>query len=268
MDYLQRGSSHGIVVGGAPRSGTTLTQVLLDSHPDIACAPESYLLAPDLAFNEYLLARRFGLSPREIRRMELRSHSYVEFVDGCMRAYARRRGALLWAEKTPRNVLNLGWILDRFPEVVFVNVVRDPRAVVASLVRHRNILAVGGIPPAEGGAALTAAIERWRLSVSSALQFADHARVRTVRYEDLVVDPAAAMAPVLDAVGMEWADSMLEERRSARAAEGVADYRISRNAVGPLDRSRLRAWDDELCPEELAQIERACGELLGSHGYT
>ena len=34
----------GIIVLGAPRSGTTLTQRLLAAHPQIACPPETYLL--------------------------------------------------------------------------------------------------------------------------------------------------------------------------------------------------------------------------------
>ncbi|MCA9663328.1 MAG: sulfotransferase, partial [Myxococcales bacterium] len=36
------GRSPGIIVLGAPRSGTTLLRRLLDAHPNIACPPETY----------------------------------------------------------------------------------------------------------------------------------------------------------------------------------------------------------------------------------
>ena len=46
MNPPQRGSRL-IIVGGAARSGTTLLQNMLDSHPDICGAPEFHHL-PDL----------------------------------------------------------------------------------------------------------------------------------------------------------------------------------------------------------------------------
>ena len=41
------GGSRFIFVGGAPRSGTTLVQNMLDSHPDILGGPE-FIHIPDI----------------------------------------------------------------------------------------------------------------------------------------------------------------------------------------------------------------------------
>ena len=39
-------SRNHIVLGGCGRSGTTLARVILDSHPNICCGPESKIFLP------------------------------------------------------------------------------------------------------------------------------------------------------------------------------------------------------------------------------
>src|SRR6476469_627215 len=68
-----RSDSPGIVLGGALRSGTTLARVILDSHPQIACGPESQLFCG--RFEEYSLSRKFEVTRSAIRRLEQTSPS-------------------------------------------------------------------------------------------------------------------------------------------------------------------------------------------------
>jgi hypothetical protein len=53
-----------VIIGGCPRSGTTLLRVMLDSHPHIACGPENSLLAG--SFLPEKLAFKFDLPSDEI----------------------------------------------------------------------------------------------------------------------------------------------------------------------------------------------------------
>ena len=54
-----------IVIGGTPRSGTTLLRRILDRHPAICCGPESSILLPG-ALRLGPVAAGFGLSEDEL----------------------------------------------------------------------------------------------------------------------------------------------------------------------------------------------------------
>src|SRR2546428_34964 len=91
-----------VIVGGCQRSGTTLLRVILDSHPHIACGPESSLLTG--SFLPHKLAARFEMPLAEIRRLQAEASDHAEFVDKLLSRYAARHGKTRWAEKTPQNV--------------------------------------------------------------------------------------------------------------------------------------------------------------------
>ena len=81
-------------------------------------------------------------------------------------------------------------VFQLWPDAQFVNVIRDPRAAVASM------LPLGWDPPE---VALEASIANWELAVSRVDAFAGKLRpdqLLDVRYEDLVRDPG----PVLERV--------------------------------------------------------------------
>ncbi len=269
--YFDSSSSHGsrgIVVGGSPRSGTTLTRVMLDSHRAISCGPESYLFSPDFAFNEYTLGRRFDLRPTEIRRWERDSSTYEDFAARFMEVCAARQGKQVWAEKTPRNVLHLGWVLDRFPNVVFLHVLRDGRAVVNSLRTHpRFVTRAGRIVPTNVRNDLDGCIDRWLRAVTSGLEFRQHPRVVELRYEDLVESPRTALEPVLQRLGLDW-DPAVERHHEVRSANRDPNrFPNNQEATAPVDRGALEKWRTELSPEEVLQIESRGGTVLRLLGY-
>ena len=200
------------------RSGTTLARVILDSHPQIACGPESQLFCG--RFEEYALSRKFEIGRGAIRRMERTSPSFPEFVTRFLVAHAERDHAEFWAEKTPGNIHHVGWILERFPNVTFVHIVRDGRAVVNSIrtwPRHR--LVGGKLVPNETRRDVDDSIRMWLSAVEAGLNFSGHPRVVEVRYEDFVRDPEAAFTPILARLGLDWHPEMArphEARSSSR----------------------------------------------------
>lgn len=268
--YLGRGArsdATGLVVGGASRSGTTLFRVMLDTHPAVACGPESALFLPEL--NEGQLHRFYGVSRRDIRAIEQEADGFPQFAAAFLRRHAAREGKELWAEKTPRNVLNLGWILDRFPNVVFCHVVRDGRAVVNSLRTHPRFHLRGGRRVPTGIVNdLDRCIDQWLQEVGAGLRFDTHPRVVRVRYEDVVADAEAAFAPVLDELGLAWSPAMAEYhtvRSTGRSVEGLWQ---NPEAAEPLRDTSLDRWRTDLTADQVARIEERAGDMLAQLGYS
>jgi hypothetical protein len=266
LDETARSDAPGIVLGGAMRSGTTLARVILDSHPDIACGPETQLFC--CRFEEFGLARKFDVSRHTIRAMERESGHLPEFIERFLGNHARSEGAWLWAEKTPGNVHNVGWTLDRFPNVVFVHVIRDGRGVVNSIrtwPRHRY--AAGKLIPNTQDRDLDGCIDMWLRAVTAGLRFAGHPRVMELRYEDLVDDPESALTPVLARFDLRWDPQMSRHHEVRTPSRDPRKFPSVVEAAAPIDRAAAERWRRELTDEQILEIERRGREVLVRTGY-
>lgn len=95
------------------------------------------------------------------------------------------------SEKTPRNVLVFSELLSVFPTARFIHVVRDPRAVVASLLQVGKRQKKRGRKQGRGMDTATAAINHVKAHVCAGLAASAAApeRILTVVYEELVTNP-------------------------------------------------------------------------------
>ena len=161
-------SQRPVFVGGCPRSGTTLLRTMLNSHPELAIPQETRVLIDgyrrraewgDLALPENRLRVARWVVERKESRFRCLTEDADELVERMVaapptigsvlgagfRLYAERHGKPRWGEKRPSVVLNLDAVLAMFPDAQYVNIVRDPRAAVASRP-------VGGDPPPRAAA--------------------------------------------------------------------------------------------------------------------
>jgi hypothetical protein len=129
---------------------------------------------------------------------------------------ARAAGKLIVCEQTPRNVFYAQRLLDGMPNACIVHIVRDPRAVFASQKNRWQLRRLGAknVPVAElvrnwlNYHPLTMA-KLWVNATRAALELADHPRMRIVRFEDLITQPAAAVAGICEFLGVDFEPEML-----------------------------------------------------------
>jgi hypothetical protein len=131
-------------VGGAPRSGTTWLQYLLDSHADICCHGEG-LLMEHLAWPlDKMMAKRHHALEHKNRTVFGHSDGYP-LPEGeeteCLLGTAilleleRQCGGKTYraiGEKTPANVFFFPRAKRLFPHAKFIGIARDPRDVLSS----------------------------------------------------------------------------------------------------------------------------------------
>ena len=174
-----------------------------------------------------------------------------DVVAAVMASAAEARGKGRWGDKTPAHAQQLDTIAAEFPDARFVHVVRDPRGVVASLAR---------MPWATSSHGLNAFF--CAQQVKAVGRFAGE--VCTVRLEDLVADPAAALRRVLGFVRTDWDPAVLDH-----AAHGGGDdlppfpwFAEAARPVGaaaPEPRGLPPAW--------IRSIERSNAWTMREHGY-
>lgn len=132
-----------VFIVGYPRSGTTLIRVLLDSHPDLSIGPELKFIKrfikkfPD-NFDEFYqytqsAAIDFGFNENKLRGLFDKNKTWDQLMINWCSDYTATRGKKFWGEKTPQNYKYLPHLLEKFPNALFVYIVRNPFDVMASM---------------------------------------------------------------------------------------------------------------------------------------
>ncbi len=248
-----------VVIGGSPRSGTTLLRAILGRHPGIFAAPESTVFLQRIS-SPTDIAERLGWDATQIESWQRASRSQTEFVEHFAAEAARRSGKPVWAEKTPSNVLRFGFVRRRFPRAKLVHVIRDGRDVVCSL-RRQPFSKVDDASWNSAAAARRCALQ-WRTHVIAGLRFRGDPAYHEVRYEDLVRDPEPALRALLAFLGLPWSDTLL----TPAPDPGPPDP-FEPRAAGAIFDSSVGGWREKLSHEDRAAVRLLTGPLLEKLGY-
>jgi hypothetical protein len=279
-----------LIIGACPRSGTTLLRSLLDNHPDLAIPPETDFVLPAWrrraaygnlrdGANRRRLAewifctdgtggRRIrvkGLADKHVRRDDAiarvvaSSDTLGSLLAECFALYADSHGKARWGDKRPAYAGHIDAVFRLWPHAQFVNVVRDPRATVASIARlgwHRRRVAV------------PAATAMWEMSLQRVDRRARRLRpdqLLDVRYEDLVRDPRGTLQAIVAFAGLRGGDAIDE----MLAGERRAVYRPGwhERVAQPIDDATVEAWRGQLRPGQVALIEHATAAQMARFGY-
>jgi hypothetical protein len=131
-------------IGGAPRSGTTWLQQLLDAHPDVCSKGEGLFLQQLAVPLEKAMAQRAEVIAGKNEQLFGHTGGYplptkddVEFVVGtailaALHQQSEGNPYRAIGEKTPENVFFYPRLKALFPTAKFISIARDPRDVLTS----------------------------------------------------------------------------------------------------------------------------------------
>lgn len=208
---------------GAPRSGTTWVQRLLQAHPRICGGEESHfftLFASSLDTADKMAdpARKRKIGP--LCYVD-RSEFEVIFRDMWSRIfcdlYGRHPESTIHLEKTPFHALCLDQIQRIFPDSKVIFLTRDSRAVTSSLVHAGRNWGDYWAPDTYRDAAI-----EWHRHVRAILQWHQRNPDRPflqVRYEDVLQDTRGELARILRFLFPDDGDLRVEETLEAFEAK-------------------------------------------------
>jgi hypothetical protein len=247
-----------VAVGGFPRTGSTLLYRMFATHPLVAAANETQIIRPVLnlrtAFRRFEAASHQALNPIRAEHTEpIIGQLLFDLLEPVRR---RNPSAPVLFEKSPMNAWVFAELLELVPTARCILTVRDPRAVVASL------LAVGERARAAGGRDYLSATHGFRPAVRSMSRLGDHLasiiasgdrRVLVVRYEELVGDPERTARRVSEHIGVPWDESVLEPGRH----EAVSAWHTPDMLDGPPRKEPLDRWRERLTPVQETVVLRS-----------
>lgn len=127
---------------------------------------------------------------------------------------------ILFLEKTPNHAANASFILRTFPDARFIHLIRDARAVVASLVRSAEGWGMSWAPQS-----IDEAAGIWRRYVQAGRQIKTKVTSPTqyieLRYEDLRLDPARELGRLFAWLELTVTPDWLTEAGSKHAIENT-----------------------------------------------
>jgi Sulfotransferase family len=260
-----------VFIVGCPRSGSTMLGAMLGGHPEAICPPEaqfiidcmpaSNLSAVDASTVLDHITRhwRFRVWPFRLEsRTEMATMSYRSLIEWVVAQYAIAHGRpapKVWIDQSIF-VRHISKLLQVFPDARFIHLVRDGRAVAASI-----------IPLDWGPMGVLSAAQHWIEHLAHG--FAAEAtlgadRIIRVHYEGILAEPEATMKRISSFLGIEFCPAMLVPAGLALPAHTRRQHTL----IGaPLDPKRVDAWRHSLTKREIEIYEAVAGDLLPLLGY-
>jgi tetratricopeptide (TPR) repeat protein len=242
-------SERPVFIVGMPRSGTTLVEQILASHPEVFGAGE---------LNDVTALVRslpVTLYPQCMEAIE------QERVDGMAQKYLDHLARLApdarrVTDKMPGNFFHLGLVAVLFPHARVIHCVRDPRDTSLSIFfQPFNVSHAYAADLAHIGAyyrEYRRLMAHWKAVLDIP--------ILDVRYADLVAEPERVSRAMVEFVGLPWNERCLQFHDTKRAV-ATASYDQVRRPVYTSSLGRWRHYEKHLGP-----LIVALGDVLAEDG--
>ena len=248
---------------------------MLGGHPEAICPPEAQFIIDcmpasnlsaavdvDAVLDDIKRHWRFRVWPFTLESRpspaEMATMTYRNVIEWVVAQYAIAHGRpapTLWIDQSIF-VPHIWKLLQLFPDARFIHLIRDGRAVAASI-----------IPLKWGPKGVLSAARHWIEHLAhgfaaEAILGAD--RIVRVHYERILAEPEATMKRLSSFLGVEFCPAMLVPAGLALPAH----TRHQHTLIGaPLDAKRVDAWRHSLTEREIEIYEALTGDLLPLLGY-
>jgi hypothetical protein len=270
---------------GAPKSGTTWLQRLLDAHPQIMCAGEGHFtdkIAQPLAqlFQEYnrhyqLVTDRVYQGKPYYRPLGKESYVYPIVAIACLTMAQRgiNNHTRCVGDKTPRYCLFLDMLRELFPGAKFLHIIRDGRDTAVSVLHHANRAGIQDVL-VQGSERyyrqIVSAAQAWNQNVRNAMQFGRRESKIYIdtRYEALLNDTESEVKRILSFLDVDDSDNMVQN-----CIEAASFIKWSGREQGDEEKNSFFRkgiagdWQNHFDHKAQEVFRKETGGLLGELGY-
>jgi hypothetical protein len=233
-----------VFVVGMPRSGTSLCEQIISSHPDAFGAGELIKLREITARAEVMALSRGGPEyPRALAH--LLPHEIRELAEIYLRHIRDAAGEpkLRIVDKMPANFRNIGLMAVMFPRARIVHCRRDPMDNCLSIY-FQNFGKGNGF--AYDQVDLGNFYNDYR-ELMKAWHEVKPLRILDLQYEEVVADPERKACELIEFIGLPWDDRCLKFHEKERAVRTASAWQV-RQPIYKRSVARWRRYEKHLQP--------------------
>jgi hypothetical protein len=271
---------------GKSRSGTTLLQSILNSHPDIIGSPESkfiMVLYPRFAhirewseknvydfirelYNFPFFSKRWNVDKALLTNYLLTEKNHLNYAIACKVVYYLRgqnkQNVHYLSDKNPDYFLFLKQLFKLFPEAKFIHLVREPKDNVLSTIRAFE--GTNSFRIATKWLAVNTIIERIKIKMPD--------KSITVKYENMVKNPEMILKSICAFLEIPFTPEMLDRNMTEAVKRNSAIVELPKNRQAnlfkPISSSSVGKWKTDMKPFDIAAVEFIAGKYAAEqYGY-
>ncbi len=185
-----------------------------------------------------------GLKTKLVHAISEHARSYADVARIIFTIFASSKGKSRWGEKTPIHLFHLERIFELFPDAKIINLIREPKSMVASFVASKHT-------PDD----FITALAYYQLCLKAGQ--ANAKRLMTVRYEDLTDQPEETLKKVCAYLNEEFESAMLYPgMRDSSYGTQIMEFDKSIGIMKP-DKTR---WAEVLPPSQVDFVDYITGD--------
>jgi hypothetical protein len=265
-------------VMGKERSGTTLLQVMLNTHPNIIAPPESRFImllhsryGHITQWTEHNLTRFcndimqekpietfWAINRQDLLASCLAAKDIATYPLLCKLVFYHSspdKDVKMFFDKNPIYAYFLPELRKLFPDAKYIHIVRDYRA---NIVSHRRVFAI------KQSADIT---YRW-LQMNMLIEEAKSQNKEnyfTQKYENLVSEPIKSVADICSFLQIPFDEKMAVQHSSGifpgfKANKKERFQKIHQSVFTPITSSFVNKWEKTLTPQDIAEAENIAGD--------
>lgn len=294
-----------ILLGGQPRSGTTLLSSILRASRGHFQAFELHIRKPSFLVGlngRYTrnIFKELGLPPEEYERIiksfdkskmnlgawvgpkedvsaeDLSGKETINFEDefiarGCLVSFLMRRVAQLnraktWGFKILGDIIYADRYSQVWPNAIFILMLRDPRDQALSVMKLNDQRSMRGQQNFYDD--YTAVANGWRETIQQGIKVLRALGLSyiIVRYEDLVSNPQTELDRLSKAVGFDLMEG-LDFHKQNFIQNHTRRFKHHHNLKNPINTGSVEKWRREMTVNELKLFEDLAGDVMAEFGY-
>jgi len=250
--YLGVADALPVIIVGMPRSGTTLTEQIISSHPQVIGAGEVDFWVHANEAVQYALKTRESYPDCMQLMADVHAREIAERYITLLRKIAGPDvSPARITDKMPHNFVQLGLIALLFPNAPIINCKRNAMDNCLSIF-FQNF--AGEHPYAYDLIQLGHQHREYERLMSHWHQVFP-GRILDINYEDTIADPEYWSRKLIEHVGLEWNDACLAPHKLERTVKTASQWQVRQ----PIYKTSVQRWKN---------YETHLGPLKDALGYT
>lgn len=290
MDSRPLDGSNLCFIVGSPRSGTTWLQRLIASHPRIHTGQESHVFAWYVGPQLHAWKRELKIVDDPRGGLGMKCYLRDEEFRGILKDYALNlmkpmlsdcKEGEIFVDKTPRHAFNIPEIMEVFPESRVINVLRDPRDAVASMIAASRSWSkewTGNLTARRAARECVSFIN----AVENSKKIIPSGHFLQVRYEELLASTPERLGEAWRFLALDYDQELLDDavEKNTAKATGTTGTKIPLGGeaskggrtyvtepAGFIRRAKEGTWKKDLSPVQKFEVWAVARRTMEKVGY-